>query len=107
MPVGAAEDSRDLSPVLLGRTPEVPIRDVIVHHSLDGMFAVRKGSWKLIEGRGSGGFTTPRRIDPASGEPVGQLYNLADDPGETRNLYLDHPERVAELTALLNEIRDQ
>lgn len=107
VPDGSAEDSRDQSAILLGRSPETPIRESVVHHSLDGMFAVRKGPWKLIEGLGSGGFTAPRRIEPAPGEPPGQLYNLADDPGETRNLYADYPERVAELTALLEDIRNR
>ena len=31
----------------------------------------------------------------------GQLYNLADDPGETTNLYFQHPEVVQKLKALL------
>jgi hypothetical protein len=32
----------------------------------------------------------------------GQLYNLEDDPGETRNLYYDYPEIVRELKAQLD-----
>lgn len=35
--------------------------------------------------------------------PAGQLYNLADDPYETRNLYANHPDLVAELTKLLDQ----
>jgi hypothetical protein len=33
----------------------------------------------------------------------GQLYNLAQDPGETNNLSAGHPRIVARLKALLEE----
>lgn len=101
------EDSFSILPILQGSSTQSYARDHAIHHSSEGMFAIRKGDWKLIEGRGSGGFTLPRFIDPAPGEPVGQLYNLAEDPQETQNLYLDHPEIVDELSALLNTYRDE
>lgn len=80
-------------------------RDSLVLHSGDGMFAIRRGDWKLVEGLGSGGFTTPARAKPEEGGPTGQLYNLADDPGETRNLFLEQTEIVADLTRELERIR--
>ena len=107
LPGDAGEDSYNLLPVLLGQSPEAPLREAVIHHSSDGMFAIRQGSWKLIEGRGSGGFTAPRRIEPAPGEPAGQLYNLAEDLGETNNLYQQHPDVVARLSALLEQYRQQ
>ena len=61
------------------------------------MFAIRKGNWKLIEGRGSGGFTPPRSFE----ETGRQLYDLAEDPQETRNLHARRSEIVAELQDLL------
>ena len=73
-------------PLMTGSEDQSYSRDHAIHHSSEGMFAIRKGDWKLIEGRGSGGFSLPRFIDPAPGEPVGQLYNLQDDPQETENL---------------------
>ena len=33
-----------------------------------------------------------------------QLYNLADDIGETKNLAAEQPERVAEMKALLERL---
>ena len=69
------------------------------------MFAVRVGDWKLIEGLGSGGFTRPARRDAAPGEPDAQLYDLVRDPRETRNLASERPDKVAELQAVLDEIR--
>ena len=76
-----------------------------MNHSLSGMFAIRQGDWKLIEGLGSGGFTAPRKLAPKAGDPKGQLYNLRDDPDESENLFQAMPEKVAELEKLLNSIR--
>ncbi len=104
---GEAEDSYSFLHALLGQPSKQPVRDSVVHHSLEGMFAIRQGPWKLILGRGSGGFTEPKKLEPSSGEPVGQLYNLDDDPAETRNLYLKKPKLVEELTALLDQYREQ
>jgi hypothetical protein len=69
------------------------------------MFAIRVGDHKWIEGLGSGGFTAPARAAPREGGPFGQLYDLARDPGETRNLCAEQPERVAELRRRLAEVR--
>lgn len=105
LPDGAAEDSRSLLPVLLGEADQVAGQEAVVHHSSGNMFAVRRGDWKLILGRGSGGFSEPRSYAPKAGEPQGQLYNLKTDLGETTNLYQTHPEQVAELTAVLARIK--
>ncbi len=106
LPSDAGEDSYSLLPILFGRHLEAPLREATVHHSLNGVFAVRQGPWKLILGRGSGGFSQPQALVPAPGEPEGQLYNLYDDPGETSNLYLDHPDIVARLRTLLSRYQD-
>ena len=86
---------------------KTPIREAIVHHSLQGMFAIRQGPWKLIQGRGSGGFTAPARIKPKPGEPQGQLYNLENDPTEQHNLWAERPEIVQRLSALLERYKQQ
>ena len=106
VPPDAGEDSYSILPVLLGERSESPLREATVHHSLSGMFAIRQGQWKLILGLGSGGFSEPRSLEPAPGEPEGQLYNLDDDPGETLNLHLDRPDIVARLQALLSRYQD-
>ena len=67
-------------------------RPFAVHHSLAGVFALREDDWKMIEGRGSGGFTAPRMIKPKAGEPEGQLYHLGNDPQEKRNLWNEEGE---------------
>ena len=96
-----AEDSLSFLPALLGATPGAPMREAIVHHSNGGTFAIRHGPWKLVFGLGSGGFSEPRTIEPKPGGPQGQLYNLHDDPAEQRNVWLEKPDVVDRLTALL------
>lgn len=105
LPDDVAEDSFDFSPVLLGKATHPP-RDAAMHHAGNGMLAIRLGPWKLIEGLGSGGFTAPREVKPGPGDPPGQLYNLAADPGETTNVYTEHPEVVARLRGLLARLRE-
>ncbi len=106
LPAGAAEDSFNLLPALTG-TAKSPIRDHIVHHSIDGMFAIREGDWKLELGLGSGGFTQPARISAVVDGPQGQLYNLAKDPAEADNLWQKRPDVVKRLTARLEKIQQQ
>ncbi|MEM9346257.1 MAG: arylsulfatase [Planctomycetota bacterium] len=98
------EDSISLLPIFKGEATE-PIRGATVHHSLRGMFAIRKGDWKLILGLGSGGFT---KIDTKAEQEAGikgQLFNLKKDPQEKTNLWNEKPEIVAELTALLKKYK--
>ena len=106
LPDNAAVDSADFSATLLGRHREQAPRPALINHSLHGMFAIREGPWKLIEGLGSGGFTPPQHVDPEAGGPAVQLYNLERDPGETLNLASDEPEAVVRLLQSLAAIRD-
>jgi arylsulfatase A len=107
LPADAGQDSYNMLPALLNPGRDRPIREAIVNHSGNGMFAIRQGPWKLIEGLGSGGFTAPAHVEPKPGGPQGQLYNLQDDPGEQTNLWLQKPEIVARLTALLERYQEQ
>lgn len=101
----STEDSYSLLPVLTGKAQRVAREVAVVHSASNGALAIRSGDWKLIEGLGSGGFTEPREMAASAGGPAGQLYNLADDPGETTNLYQQFPAKVAELSQLLGEIK--
>ena len=55
-------------------------------------FAYFRGAWKLVEA------TSPLPFAKPSGT---FLFDVDDDPGETRNLAQSHPEKVAELRAAL------
>jgi arylsulfatase A-like enzyme len=101
VPDGSAEDSFSLLPLLLGRR-DAPQRPAVVMHSGDGYFAIKRGPWKLVLARGSGGWSLPEAKTPADAPP-GQLYNTLEDPGEKVNLYEKRPEVVAELKAALED----
>jgi arylsulfatase A-like enzyme len=105
LPANAGEDSANILPALLGRKYDRPLRQATVYHSGSGTFALRQGDWVLVEGLGSGGFTAPQQEKPAPGGPKGQLYDLARDPGQQRNVYLDERDRVAALQGLLDRYR--
>ncbi len=100
------EDSFSFMHVLNGDL-EKPTRPSMIHHSASKMFAIRKDQWKLIDGQGSGGFTKPASGKTKEGQPEGQLYNIELDPGETNNVYQEHPEVVEELKKLLDKQIDK
>lgn len=103
LPDNSAEDSVSILPALDGRA-EKPLREAIVHHSINGSFAIRQGNWKLELCPDSGGWSAPRPgTKAAQGLPANQLYDLSDDIGEQRNVQADHPEIVARLTKLLEK----
>jgi arylsulfatase A-like enzyme len=83
---GAAPDSFDVLAALLGDSPKG--RDHLVEHA--GGVALRKGTWKYIPPRGKG---------------AGELYNLAEDLGETKNLAGERPDLVRELDDFLEKLR--
>ena len=105
LPAGAGEDSGNILPILLGKKIPTPIHEAVVHHSSDGTFAIRQGPWKLEMALGSHGFSNPINVVPKPGEAKGQLYNLAEDPAETKNLWLQRPEIVTRLTDLLEKYK--
>jgi arylsulfatase A len=101
LPDDAGEDSVSILPDLLG-TGRGPVHEAVVHHSVDGSFAIRQGAWKLALCPGSGGWSPPRPGRPESeGLPPVQLYDLSRDVGERHNIQAEHPEIVARLTKLL------
>ncbi len=100
----AAEDSYNMLPAILGDSPSPIRRDMIVHSS-DGVFAIRKGPWKWIEGVPVDDIKAGVRKSRAD-EFRPQLYNTHDDPAETKDVSATHPEIVRELKARLNLYRD-
>ena len=102
LPENAAEDSVSFLPALAGNDNGKPLREALVHHSINGSFAIRQGDWKLLLSPDSGGWSAPRPGSPAAkGLPSMQLYDLANDKAESRNVQAEHPEIVNQLTKLL------
>lgn len=98
-------DSYSLMPALLQNPDSSLVQKTIINESSHGLYAVRKGSWKLIEGRGSGGFSKPITYQPKPGEAKGQLYDIKTDPSETNNLYLKDPGKVDSMSHLMDSIK--
>lgn len=102
LPDDAGEDSVSILPALLGKPHATPLREAVVHHSVFGAFAIRRGEWKLALCPGSGGWSDPKPgAAGGQGLPPRQLFNLASDIGEQRNLVEAHPEKAEALAALL------
>lgn len=100
----AGEDSVSFYPEITNSRRSAQRQD-IVHHSINGSFAIREGQWKLCLCPGSGGWSAPRpgRDDQKQLPPV-QLFDLSTDIGETKNLHAEHPEIVERLTKRLEAI---
>jgi arylsulfatase A-like enzyme len=97
LPDTAGEDSFSLMPLLKGE--DKPIRENAVSASIGGTPALRSGTWKYIPAPGSGGWGK----GGDQSQPV-QLYNLAEDIGETKNLASAMPDKVAGMKALLEKL---
>ena len=99
--------------MLLGKARK-PVRDTVVQQGVSGALAIRKGDWKFIPpnasaqpaGIGSGANPNDTRFKEAIiTEPL--LFNLAEDPGETRNLAAQNPSKLKELSELLRRIQNR
>ena len=96
------EDGYNLVPVFHGERSTG--RTTLISHSISGHFAFRQGAWKLCLSAGSGGWSMPREKDAQKqGLPPMQLFNLAEDKAEKKNLVSKHPERVQELLKILQK----
>ena len=112
LPKGAAEDSFDASASWFGNG--TPARDFVVLQDAHATYAIRQGDWKLVEHEKPPAFdprnaaaakkiATARKREPAHDE----LFNLATDPAETKDVHAENPAVVARLRAQLARIRDE
>jgi arylsulfatase A-like enzyme len=108
----AARDSFDMLPAMLGiQDPKKSIRPHLLTQSFRGEFQIRKGKWKYLDHKGSGGNNYARgamkkyALTETAPEAPGQLYDLEKDPGETTNLFFKEEARRKELQALLKTLK--
>ena len=114
LPNDAAEDSYNILPVLLGTQGEAPVREYLLQQTISLAMAIRRGKWKYLDHKGSGGNSyaregrwgmKPYALKELAPDAPGQLYDLETDPGETTNLYFKHPEIVKQLKARLEHYK--
>jgi arylsulfatase A len=110
LPDNAAEDSHVLTPILKGGTDSV--RDTHIHQTNSSKWAIRHGDLLLVagaDGYHSGRDKTweAKRSYPEDNGSEVELFDLSKDIGQVNDLAPEHPEKVKELRALLNQIREQ
>lgn len=96
----AGPDSLETLDVLLGTSDKG--REELVEHARG--LSLRQGQWKYIE-PGQGAAVNKNTNTELGVDPEPQLYNLADDVGETNNVAADNLPKVKALAARLDQIR--
>ncbi len=124
LPADTVVDSVDQMAEFTGVSTE-PARDLLViSPNSPKHLAIRKGDWIYIPAQDEGGFQGKKLGSHLLGgaaaqqltglensdvvdtkirkdAPPAQLYDLADDPSQARNVYREQPEKVKEMEALL------
>lgn len=90
-------DGRDISSLMFDANPK-PVRDTHLYYHGERLDAIRIGDWKLFPtspaalARGKAKKKAPPKVDAGP-----ELYNLAQDPYETRNVADEFPDIVTKL----------
>ena len=98
----AAVDSLDMLPALLGKAEAG--RDELVTEGVQAKTVLRCGDWVYIPPHPGPAVSKTTAIETGNC-PDPQLYDLAADIGQARNVARERPDMVAAMSARLNEIR--
>lgn len=93
----AGEDSASFLPALKGQTVPGSERRMVVHHSDQGVFAVRKGKWKLLLDNKGGSKRNNPKDRPVVNPADMLLFDMESDVEETVNVSGQYPEVVTQL----------
>ncbi len=104
-----APDSVNVLPALLGPPSTSPLRRDLILQSASGVYAIRRGPWKWIDGvpLAPKGKKAPSATGPKADQFRPRLVNLADDPAESHDVSAAHPEIARQLAATLKQHRAQ
>lgn len=109
LPEDAAEDSFDCLPLWRGDVSKV--RDFMVHNTYADRWAIRRGSWVLLEPADGAHTKVPPWFAEANGYApatgTAALFDLSKDVGQHDDVLDAHPDVAAELRALLQRVRRQ
>lgn len=119
IPAGGCRDSISFLPALLGEKNPAPRQTFVPHvGGTNGPFGLRDGDWKYV-GTGSTGYGGGKKTVNAGGKgddkaktkakagkqaTSPQLFNLADDLSEERDLSQSNPAKLKQMQAMLQEI---
>jgi len=104
-----AIDSYNLLPVLKGEKYSRPLRKATVQNTSPSKFALRQGDWVLIDAssgsakKESQSYLQHFGLEAYGKEHSGLLFNLREDPRQSKNLYAKHPEKVESMRSLLKK----
>ena len=101
IPAGEAIDSKNMLQTILGQSKESRSELVVQ----GGALALIKGGWKYISPYKGVAIEKFTGIETGS-SPEDQLYNLETDKGEQHNLALKYPEKLREMKAELEHIKN-
>jgi arylsulfatase A len=115
LPKANAEDSFDVLRAFTEPTPGAPLRDHVILQAADATYDIRMGDWKLVERADKPEFDSVRnrrkteRAERAkrAAPQKDELYNLKEDPAETRNVAAAKAQLVAKMKKALDEARDR
>jgi arylsulfatase A-like enzyme len=116
LPAGNAEDSFDVLRAFTEAKPGAPVRDHVILQAADATYDIRMGDWKFIERAGAPEFTSVRNKKKAAAAEKkkkaaalrnDELYNLKDDPAETKDVRAANTELAAKMKKILSEARDR
>lgn len=105
-------DGKDVWPVLAGEPGAASPHDAFFYYWNRELHAVRSGTWKLHFPHTYRTLQGPPGSDGKPGRYTTrecglELYNLADDPGETRNVADQFPTVVERLSRLADQARQE
>ena len=101
LPEDAGPDSCNVLPALLGQSGSG--RQELATEGLHGKTVLRQGDWVYIPPHAGPALNENTGIELGN-SPEPQLYNLAQDIAQTRNLAGEHPERASQMADRLDEI---
>lgn len=90
-------DGLDITPVLHGDGPS-PRKEMVYYTARGELKGLRQGDWKLL---------LPAKGKKGKTSGTVELFNLAEDIGESNNLAEKHPGKVESLKARMKELDDE
>jgi arylsulfatase A len=111
LPEGAAPDSYNFLPTLLGEDYDFPEREVLIHNTYESRWGVRQGDWLYMNTNSGEHRVMPEFYKELRGytdfETEGLLFNLKDDIEQRVNLYEAFPEKTKEMDRLISDNKEK